>query len=166
MVGVRMVCHKCCCAKYTIRIYIFYNTNMANHKAAIADLFGSENEDSDSSDDPPPALVEDEEIYPVHTYGTQTVIALQVKRSSYTTYVEQHQWAFVELELIPSHLEWGPVLEQLDISWVASAAQELSSSRQLMHGESMNDDVSRGPYTQSTSANSVCTVVLPMHGVP
>ena len=129
------------------------------HQEAIDELFGSENGDSDSTDDPPPALVEDEEIYPLRTYGTQTVIALQVKQSSFGIHVGQRQWAFVELELIPSHLEWGPVLEQLDISWVASAAQELSISRQLIPGESMNHDVSRGPYTQHFNEQCVycCT---------
>ena len=103
---------------------IFYTTNMA-------DLVGS-----DSDEDPPPMLIDDEEIYPLRVYGTQTVIALQVKRSSFETYVGQRQWVLVELELVISHLEWGPTLEQLSnvegIRWVASAAQELPISRQLI----------------------------------
>ena len=129
------------------------------HQEYIDELFGSGNEDSDSSDDPPPALVEDEEIYPVRTYGTQTVIGLQVKQSSFNIHVGQCEWAFVELELIPAHLEWGPVLEQLNIDWVVSAAQELSISRQFMHGESMDADMSRGPYIQQFNEQCVycCT---------
>ena len=65
----------------------------------------------------------------MRTYGEQSIIALQVKRSSFDTYIGQLQWAFVELELVTSHLEWGPTLEPSvrdGMLWVVSAAQEYS----------------------------------------
>ena len=67
----------------------------------------------DDRDDEPPELIEEEEIYPVRTYWQQTIIALQVKRSIFQVEVGPHQWVFVELEVVSSHLEWGPTLEQL-----------------------------------------------------
>ena len=112
----------------------------------MADLEGDT-----SDDDPPPALIEDH-LHPVREYGDQSIITLQVKRSSFDTYVGQRQWAFVELELTTSDLlAWGPSLEQSvggGILWVISAAQERRNSRQLMTGETMGRDLTRGPYTQ------------------
>ena len=111
----------------------------------MADLEGDT-----SDDDPPPALIEDN-LHPVRIYGDQSVITLRVKRSSFDTYVGQRQWAFVELELTTSDLAWGPTLEQSvggGILWVVSAAQERRDSRQLMTGETMDRDLTRGPYTQ------------------
>ena len=115
--------------------YKLYNTNMA-------DLEGDT-----SDDDPPPALIEDD-LHPLRIYRDQSIITLQVKRSSFYTYVGPRQWAFVELELTTSDLAWGPTLEQSVEDgklWVVSAAQELRHSRQLMTGETMGQDLTQGP---------------------
>ena len=130
----------------------------------MADLEGY----TSDGDDPPPALIEDEEVYPVRTYGEQSIIALQVKRCSFDTYVGQGQWAFVELELVSSHLEWGPTLERSvrdGTLWVVSAAQERRNSRQLLHGETMSRNLTLGPYEQHFSRRSVYIVALPVYWV-
>jgi len=109
----------------------------------MADLEGDT-----SDDDVPPALIEDD-LHPLRIYGNQSIITLQVKRSSFATYVGPRQWAFVELELTTSDLAWGPTLERSvggGILWVVSAAQEQAHSRQLMIGETMGQDLTRGPY--------------------
>ena len=103
-----------------------------------------------SDDDPPPASIEDE-IYSLRNYGDESVIVLQVSRSSFDTYVGSRQWAFVELELVTSHLDWGPTLERSvggGILWVVSAVHERIYSRQLMPGETMSRDLTYGPYDQ------------------
>ena len=68
----------------------------------------------DDSDDEPPELVEEEEIYPAGRYGDQSLIALQVKRSHFGINVApHHQWAFLKLDLVPAQSEWESTLKLL-----------------------------------------------------
>ena len=135
--AVEDLCHKYCCAKYTIRIYIFYNTNMANHEAAVADLFGSESD----NDELVPALVENDDI-PVPilmNYEPQTILTLRVKEEFYDIPVGTREWVFVGLELTPAFSEWGYTLEHLSdvqgMKWITSAVHKLRWTRPLIQTE-------------------------------
>ena len=87
----------------------------------MADLVGSD------SDDEAPELME-EEIQPALEFGNQTIITLRIKVSSFPIVVAPLQWAFVELELAPSHAEWETPLAQLNKLWVVSPVRELGVS--------------------------------------
>ena len=92
--------------------------------------------------------MEEEEVFHAMRYGYQSTIYLRVKVSNYPIVVAPLQWAYVELELVPSQMEWEPALAPLNAWWVVSPVQELRVSRQFMRGEEMRQDLTRFPYVQ------------------
>ena len=111
----------------------------------MADLVGNDR------DEEPPELMEEEEVFHAMQYGYQSTIYLRVKVSNHVIRVAPLQWAYVELELVPSQIEWGPALAQMNQDWVVSPVQELRISRQLLWNEGMRQDLTRHPYVQQHS---------------
>jgi hypothetical protein len=119
----------------------------------MTELVGSD------SDEEPPELMEEEEIHPALEFGNESIIKLRIKVSSFPILVAPQQWAFVELELAPSHAEWETPLAQLNKLWVVSPVRELRVSRQLIQGEAMHRDLTRRPYERQNFEECVycCT---------